>query len=69
MVMQNVIQQYERKCNKINWIADAPNERCKAIFEVGDSYLKRGISHKENESHAKDHKVENTCAYMKHVYY
>ena len=63
--MQNVIRQYERKCDKINRIADAANERSKAIFKIGDSYIKRGISHEEIESDAEDHTVENTCTYMK----
>ena len=62
--MQNVIQQYERKCDKINRITDAANGRCKARFEIGDSYIKRGIS-REIESDAEDHKVENTCTYIK----
>lgn len=53
-IMQKVISQYDRKCDMIKRIAEASNERSSAIFELGESYLERGIGHEEINSDSED---------------
>ena len=66
-VMQKVIRQYDRKCDKIKRIAEAASTRNEDLDDIGGAYLERGIGHEEIESDIEDHKLENTCTYMKNV--
>ena len=66
-IMQKVISQYDRKCDMIKRIAEAANERSSAIYELGESYLERGIGHEDINSDPEDKQIENTCTYMKNA--
>ena len=66
-VMQKVIRQYDRKCDKIKRIAEAALSRNEDLDELGEAYMERGIGHEEIHSDNDDHKQENQCTYMKHA--
>ena len=66
-VMQKIISQYDRTCDKIKRIADTTNERNNALFELINSYVERGIGHEDIESDTEDHKLDNTYTCMKNV--
>ena len=52
---------------KIKRIAEAASTHNEDLDDIGGAYLERGIGHEEIESDIKDHKLENTCTYMKNV--
>ena len=64
-VMQKVIRQYERKCDRIKRTAEAATKRADGLSKLGESYMERGLSFDKIDSDPEDHDEQNVCTYMK----